>query len=217
MRISEEAYNEMLRNGAKVNDAMSVDKTGDRPGNAAHPLSSSAGRAALPPITLERRALVKGEKAPLEHNEQVALFKFTEQWFPYYPQLRLMFAIPNGAKLPFTRNAQGQRYSKQAKILIDEGLRSGVPDIFLAVPSRGKHGCFIELKRADRSNRPSEEQKWWINQLSVVGYQCSVCYGASEAWEVIKEYLGINEDVPVNVVPEYNIDKKIAKRKRVGK
>jgi len=51
----------------------------------------------------------------------------------------------------------------------------------------------------------------------VVGYQCSVCYGANEAWEVIKEYLGINEDIPVNVVHEYNIDKKTVKRKRVGK
>jgi len=201
MRVSEETYREMLRNGAQINEMLSVTKAGEgNQGNGRSPLLSFAGRQALPPLTLERATLRKGEKAPTEHQEQTALFRFVEQWIPFYPQLQLLFAIPNGAKLPYSRNAKGQRYSKQAKVLKDEGLQAGVPDMFLPVPGYGiadgslRPGLFLELKRADRSNHPSDEQKWWIGQLRRYGYECAVCYGASEAWDVIRIYLRIGQD-----------------------
>ena len=186
MRISEEAFQEILRNGVKVNDAISVDKTGDRPGSAAHPLSSSAGRAALPPVTLERRALTKGEKAPLEHDEQVALFSWAKEYEKQYPPLQLLYAIPNG----------GYRHRATAVNLKAEGVKAGVPDCFLPVVCTAKdgvvyHGLYIELKRADRKNHPTSEQLVWISRLRAEGYRVEVCYGANDAVRVIIDYLGI--------------------------
>lgn len=193
MRVTEEWYKQALAGGATVNETLSVDKAD---GSFRVGVQAAVANAPLmPPLRLERAALRKGEPAPLEHNEQVALFQQAERWAEYYPMLALMFAVPNGAKLPYTKNAKGQRYSKQATILLAEGLKPGVPDILLPVPSKGKHGLFVEMKRADRSNHPSDEQKWWINQLQMMGYEVVVCYGASEAWDEIVAYLGIDEDL----------------------
>ena len=58
-----------------------------------------------------------------EHEEQVALFEWAEWNKRQYPELELMFAIPNG----------GQRHVVVAKKLKDEGVKAGVPDIFLPV------------------------------------------------------------------------------------
>lgn len=65
--------------------------------------------------------------APTEHTEQKALFVLARMYIPRIPELELLHAIPNGAKLPYTFNAKGKRVSKQARILLDEGLKSGVP------------------------------------------------------------------------------------------
>jgi hypothetical protein len=65
--------------------------------------------------------------APTEHTEQKALFVLARMHIPRIPELELLHAIPNGAKLPYTFNAKGQRVSKQGRILIEEGLRAGVP------------------------------------------------------------------------------------------
>lgn len=193
MRVTEEWYKKALEGGATVNNQLSVDKADGSVavrGKQTVPFAHQT-----PPVTLERPALRKGVPAPLEHDEQASLFRHVGEWAELYPLLQLLFAVPNGAKLPYTTNAKGQRYSKQAKVLLEEGLKPGVPDMLLPVPSKGKHGLFLEMKRADRSNHPSDEQNWWINQLRLVGYECVVCYGASEAWEVIKTYMGIDEDL----------------------
>ena len=38
-------------------------------------------------------------------------------------------------------------------------------------------------------NKPSKEQKEWINSLQEEGYVACVCYGWLEAREVIEKYL----------------------------
>ena len=54
--------------------------------------------------------------------------------------------------------------------------------------SRGKyHGLYIEMKAG--KNKPSKEQKEWINSLQEEGYAACVCYGWLEAREVIEKYL----------------------------
>ena len=93
-----------------------------------------------------------------EHTDQARLFR----WMATVPALALAFAIPNGAKLPWTKNAKGQRYSAEAIRLKQEGLKSGVPDICIPVMRGGYGAMFLELKRADRSNHPSTAQLDYI-------------------------------------------------------
>lgn len=104
-----------------------------------------------------------------ESAEQQALFEWAEIVSKKTPELRLLFAIPNGGKRPITT----------AMRMKAEGQKSGVLDICLPVPCSGYHGLYIEMKVG--KNKPSENQVWWINQLREQGYRVEVCYG----WEVV--------------------------------
>ena len=114
-----------------------------------------------------------------EHSEQVALFDWARENEARHLQLGLMFAIPNG----------GKRHIGTGVKLKKEGVKSGVPDIFLGVPRNGKHGLFIELKVG--KNKPSKNQLWWIHSLRAEGYAVEVCYGFLEAQTAIIDFLGI--------------------------
>ena len=116
-----------------------------------------------------------------EHTEQVALFEWAATFAPRYPQLDLLFAVPNG----------GHRHISVAARLKREGTRAGVPDILLPVPSKGWHGLFIELKYG--KNKTSKTQDWWLARLTEQEYLAVVCYGWRDAAETIKDYLGIDE------------------------
>jgi len=126
------------------------------------------------------------QPVPTEHEEQVALFQWAEANEAQYPSLAMLAAIPNGGYRPMTT----------AAMLKAEGVKAGYPDCFLAVPrpgvnGKGYHGLFLELKRSDRSNHATALQKEWIDRLSQYGYKAVVCYGAQEAIDAIKAYLGI--------------------------
>lgn len=118
---------------------------------------------------------------PTEHWEQVQLF----QWAAYIPELRLMYAIPNG----------GKRDIRVAIKLREEGVKAGVPDIFLPIPRGGKHGLYIELKR-QKYGKVSADQLLWLDALMHQGYACAVCHGWLAAKQVIEEYLGRCDDAP---------------------
>ena len=118
-----------------------------------------------------------------ESAEQSALFAWASQVSFSYPALRLLYAIPNG----------GARNKITAAILKREGVRAGVPDICLPVPSGAYHALYIELKRTAQPGKPrgtlSEAQKWWIGELQAVGNFAMVCYGWDEARRTIEAYL----------------------------
>jgi len=123
----------------------------------------------------------------LEHDAQVALFKWARLAESRFPVLALMFAIPNG----------GWRHITTAASLKDEGVKSGVPDIFLPSPARGFAGLFIEMKRADAKPKSegakgplSDEQVQWLSALTKQGYLAKVCYGSEEAIGLVAWYLG---------------------------
>ena len=68
-----------------------------------------------------------------------------------------------------------------------EGLKSGVPDLFIPVAKNGFNGFFIEMKKP-KTGVVSENQDYWLNTLSYNGYRAEVCYGFDEAKTVIDEY-----------------------------
>lgn len=117
-------------------------------------------------------------KNTTEHVEQTALFQWAFYNSRKHPELNNLYAIPNGAYV----------HIKTAKKLQQEGLKAGVPDIFLAVPKGGYHGLYVEMKVA--YNKPRIEQIDWINRLTKSGYVCAVCWSYEDAKEVILEYLG---------------------------
>jgi hypothetical protein len=146
-------------------------------------------------MTIEEYKALQGKKGAKkghpEHDEQVALFYWAELNKSKIPALELLMAIPNGAYY-------GGHWST-AKKMKDEGVKKGVPDVFLPVPmtyvSEGqvtdmKAGLWIEMKAG--KNKPSDEQKWWIENLQEMGYRVEVCYSSQEAIDIINEYLDLN-------------------------
>ena len=112
-----------------------------------------------------------------EAQEQRTLFQWAALVSQKYPELKWIFHIPNG----------GSRDVIEAKHLKDQGVKSGVPDIFLPAPRGKYHGMFIEMK-AGRGTT-SDNQKLWIEQMNALGYLAVVCHGFDDARERIEKYL----------------------------
>jgi len=114
-----------------------------------------------------------------EHNAQVALFQWAAIERRKWPELALLFAVPNGSNKSM---AQAVKFKR-------EGLKAGVPDVWLPVP-RGKfNGLIIEMKK-EKGGTLSQEQRWWIDRLSERGYWVEVCRGLDAAIKTIEGYLG---------------------------
>ena len=116
---------------------------------------------------------------PKEGEEQAALMSWAQMQSWRWPELSLLFHIPNG----------GARSKSEAARFKAEGVKAGVPDLFLPVPRGEWHGLFIELKR-QAGGRLSDEQKEWIPALQAQGYRVEVCKGWEAAAELLKNYLG---------------------------
>lgn len=118
------------------------------------------------------------ESVPREDTEQECLFRWAAYQCRVYPELQLMYHIPNG----------GARDRVTGARLKAQGVKRGVPDICLPVARGGKHGLYIELKR-QRGGRVSEDQRMWLDELDKQGYAVAVCRGWQEAAAEIKQYM----------------------------
>lgn len=154
-------------------------------------------------------------KSGTEHAHQVALFawaavaawhgfKVANLWAetgvldPQYsrrpiPCLKWLHAIHNQGHGDAIRGGRAKA----------EGVRAGIPDIFLPWPIKkieinqiGYHGLYIELKKP--SMKPvkenskgglSTEQEEFSEFARANGYRWEVCYGWREAAKIIQEYL----------------------------
>lgn len=109
-----------------------------------------------------------------EKDEQIALF----DWASYRPDLKLMFHVTN----------EGRRTVQHTQSLLRQGMKPGVPDIFLPIAKGPYHGMFIEMKRRI-GGRQTPEQKEWQRALLEEGYCAVVCKGCDEAIEIIDWYM----------------------------
>ena len=112
-----------------------------------------------------------------EHAHQVTIFAWAAIMRRKYPELDLLYAVPNG----------GKRHIGTAKKLKAEGVRSGVPDIALPVARGGFHSLFIELKAG--KGKPTPNQLLWLHNLSEHNNLAVVCVGADAAIRQIEAYL----------------------------
>jgi len=124
------------------------------------------------------------------------LQKACVNWFGYqYPHLKdLLIAIPNG----------GKRHVKTAAKLKAEGVKAGVPDLFLAAPvgykveANGRKiiehlsaGFWIEMKTEKGVIRDSQQK--YLDRLSEFGYSTVVCRSFEEFTKSIETYLGLKK------------------------
>ena len=116
-----------------------------------------------------------------EATEQEALITWCRIFESRYQELEMIYHVPNG----------GSRNRIEAANLKRQGVKAGVPDLCLPVPKNGYHGLYIEMKFG--KNKTTKDQEEWLKRLSQYGYKTAVCYGAEEAREVIKEYIGWRE------------------------
>lgn len=112
-----------------------------------------------------------------EHQEQAALIQWGKLNEYKHPELKLLFAIPNG----------GHRHIAVAHKMKQEGVRSGVPDLFLPVARGEYHGLFIEMKCV--GGKPSQNQAVWLANLTQQGYMTIVCFNWITAKDAVVKYL----------------------------
>ena len=113
-----------------------------------------------------------------EEHHQIALIAWANLSLGTYPELALLYHIPNG----------GKRGRSEARRFKAAGVKAGVPDLHLPVPVGRYHGLYIEMKKP--GGRTSPEQEVWIGLLRRQGHRVAVCHGWEAARDVLIEYLG---------------------------
>lgn len=112
-----------------------------------------------------------------EENEQIMLFQWAAVAKNTFPELELMYHVPNEGK----RSAvTGSRFKQM-------GLRPGVPDIILPVARGGYIGLAVEMKYG--KNTLTDNQRKWLGMLAGAGHKTAVCYSFDEAKKTIVDYL----------------------------
>lgn len=117
------------------------------------------------------------------------------------PDPRLLFAIPNG----------GARHIRTGVRLKAEGVRAGIPDLFLSVPRRlaegqteitsasvaglthMRYGLYLELKTWE--GKTSDAQRQVMSALRSQGYEVVVAHGVAQAQQAISAYCNGREVV----------------------
>ena len=132
------------------------------------------------------------KRKPIQRESQIqtALFEWANLSAGKYPELKLMFHIPNG----------GRRDVVEAAHLKQQGVKAGVPDLCLPVARGQYHGLYLELKA--EGGRHSESQKAWLDDLNKQGYKAVTAYGFDEAQTAIEDYLNEKQkNISVKNIP----------------
>lgn len=120
-----------------------------------------------------------------EAGNQEMLFRWTEYQLYRYPELELLYHVPNG----------GKRDAKTATALKRQGVKAGVPDLHLPVARGEYNSLYIEMKAG--KNRTTKAQDKWIEKLRQQGNKVIICYTWQQAAEELVNYLN-SESRPFN-------------------
>lgn len=146
--------------------------------------SLGGARRSLAPVMTENERSAIDHRVPAsrawqgsEHDLQRSLVSELAFLTAAHPELERLFAVPNG----------GHRCKATAGKMRAEGQKKGVPDLCLPVPVAGKHGLYLELKKA--GGTPSPEQWEWLLHLHRSGYAAYIANDAATARRLILSYL----------------------------
>lgn len=84
-------------------------------------------------------------------------------------------------------------------IMKQMGVLKGASDLFMAWPSGGFHGLFIEVK--SKTGKPTAYQLAFLERMNKVGYLAKVCYGADEVISTMREYIGFHQGISSSTMP----------------
>lgn len=127
---------------------------------------------------MKTKAITPKPKPQLEHAEAKAFMQWARLNEAAHPELRWLFAVPNG----------GDRNVIVAAKIKAEGAKRGVPDYIWPVRAGNFTGLVIELKRTSGSDA-SEYQKEWLGHFVREGWWAVVCNGAEDAIQCVRNYL----------------------------
>lgn len=124
---------------------------------------------------------------PSEHDEQCVVVSWAAEMVQWkkYPELALLYAVPNGVRYAGSDKQRAQWAAKMKA----EGLKAGCPDLCLPIPRHSFGALYIEMKSTDPSASTTDLQEWWIDQLTIAGNHACVCRGAKEAINKLVWYL----------------------------
>lgn len=115
----------------------------------------------------------------LESKLQESCVKWFDAQYPEYRQL--LFAIPNG----------GARNVITGAMLKRQGVRKGIPDLFLSIPQVKTNwhinGLYIEFKAG--KGKLTEEQETFQILAMKNGYRCEVIRDFDSFKKLIEDYL----------------------------
>lgn len=119
-------------------------------------------------------------------NEQIEQIKLFD-WLRSRPDI-----FPYAWHCPNERRVSPQH----GQILKRMGVKSGVSDVFIAIPSNNYHGMFIELKYG--SNKLSKTQMAFNLSMEHQGYKCVVAWSYEDARRAIEDYLAVEKSCDVS-------------------
>ena len=120
---------------------------------------------------------LKNIRTDTEAGNQEMLFAWSFYQLQRYPELELLYHIPNGDK----------RDAKTGIALKRQGVKAGVPDLHLPVARGEYNSLYIELKVG--KNKTTKAQDKWIEKLRQQGNKVIICYTWQQAAEEIIDYL----------------------------
>jgi len=128
------------------------------------------------PPQRSRKPYATGSSYESEHDAQARLLSHFRSLEDHFPEYVLVFAVPNAAK------------RKTGGWSVAEGLKAGVPDLCWPLPADGFHGLYVEMKRDDGGQGPTESQSAWLKILKLLGFKATVCNGYDEAMRVFDDH-----------------------------
>lgn len=118
-----------------------------------------------------------------EDEIQANFFAWVDLYKKDYPDLQLIFAIPNA----------GFASVRQGVLRKLTGRRKGVPDVCIPVAkwmglnASTVFGLWVEFKKP--GEKPTKEQKEWHERLTRSGHRVEVCASWVDAANIVIEYL----------------------------
>jgi hypothetical protein len=116
-----------------------------------------------------------------ETSHQIAFFTWVRKQSVKDARYNWIFHCPNGEKRDW-------RTATKLKVM---GVKKGVLDIWVMIPSGGKSFLAIELKI--EGGRLQKEQEDWVSHLNKINAKGVVAYGFEDARKITEEWISRSE------------------------